>query len=153
MEEAMFEHLFQKYKDMIYRVAFLYLKNEADALDIVQNTFIKLLKKNDFNDEEHLKRWLLRVYINLCKNNLKSYWKRNVSVFEEKFYQLENSDLKLQELVFKLAPKYKGVIHLYYYEGYSVKEISVILKISEAAVKQRLKRARTKLKIELEAES
>ena len=137
MEEAMFEHLFQKYKDMIYRVAFLYLKNEADALDIVQNTFIKLLKKNDFNDEEHLKRWLLRVCINLCKNNLKSYWKRNVSVFEEEFYQLENSDLKLQELVFKLAPKYKGVI----------------LKISEAAVKQRLKRARTKLKIELEAES
>ena len=68
MEEAMFEHLFQKYKDMIYRVAFLYLKNEADALDIVQNTFIKLLKKNDFNDEEHLKRWLLRVCINLCKN-------------------------------------------------------------------------------------
>ena len=56
-------------------------------------------------------------------------------------------------MVFKLAPKYKGVIHLYYYEGYSVKEISVILKISEAAVKQRLKRARTKLKIELEAES
>ena len=145
MEEAMFEHLFQKYKDMIYRVAFLYLKNEADALDIVQNTFIKLLKKNDFNDEEHLKRWLLRVCINLCKNNLKSYWKRNVSVFEEEFYQLENSDLKLQELVFKLAPNY--------YEGYSVKEISVILKISEAAVKQRLKRARTKLKIELEAES
>lgn len=153
MEEAMFEHLFQKYKDMIYRVAFLYQKNEADALDIVQNTFIKLLKKNDFNDEQHLKRWLLRVCINLCKNNLKSYWKRNVSVFEEEFYQLENSDLKLQELVFKLAPKYKEVIHLYYYEGYSVKEISVILKISEAAVKQRLKRARTKLKIELEAES
>ena len=51
-----------------------------------------------FNDEENLKRWLLRVCINLCKNNLKSYWKRNVSVFEEKFYQLENSDLKLQEL-------------------------------------------------------
>lgn len=48
MEEAMFEHLFQKYKDMIYRVAFLYLKNEADALDIVQNTFIKLLKKKWF---------------------------------------------------------------------------------------------------------
>ena len=47
MEEAMFEHLFQKYKDMIYRVAFLYLKNEADALDIVQNTFIKLLKRTD----------------------------------------------------------------------------------------------------------
>lgn len=55
MEEAMFEHLFQKYKDMIYRVAFLYLKNEADALDIVQNTFIKLLKKNDLTMKSILK--------------------------------------------------------------------------------------------------
>ena len=153
MDEIEFERIFECYSQMVYKIAFLYLKNEADALDIVQNTFFKLLKKKDFNNEEHIKRWLLRITVNLCKNNLKSYWKRNVSVFEEEFYQLENSDLKLQELVFKLAPKYKGVIHLYYYEGYSVKEISVILKISEAAVKQRLKRARTKLKIELEAES
>ena len=153
MDNEALESIFYRYREMVYKTAFLYLKNEADALDVVQNTFLKLSKQKKFNDEEHLKRWLLRVSINLCKNNLKSYWKRNVSVFEEEFYQLENSDLKLQELVFKLAPKYKGVIHLYYYEGYSVKEISVILKISEAAVKQRLKRARTKLKIELEAES
>lgn len=85
MEEAMFEHLFQKYKDMIYRVAFLYLKNEADALDIVQNTFIKLLKKNDFNDEEHLKRWLLRVCINLCKNNLKVIGKEMLVFLKKNF--------------------------------------------------------------------
>ena len=59
----------------------------------------------------------------------------------------------LQELIFKLSPRYKGVVHLYYYEGYSVKEIAAILKISDSAVKQRLKRAREKLKIELEVGS
>lgn len=69
MEETKFEQVFQQYNQMIFKIAFLYLKNEADALDVVQNTFIKLLKKNNFNDDEHLKRWLLRVCINLCINN------------------------------------------------------------------------------------
>lgn len=150
MEETKFEQVFQQHNQMIFRIAFLYLKNEADALDVVQNTFIKLLKKNNFNNDEHLKRWLLRVCINLCINNLKSYWKRNVYSFEEEYYIQDNADLQLQELVFKLPPKYKGVIHLYYYEGYSIKEIALILNISESAVKQRLKRAREKLKIKLE---
>lgn len=152
MEETKFEQMFHQYKDMVYRVAFLYLKNEADALDIVQNTFIKLLTKNDFIDDEHIKRWLLKVCINLCKNNLKSYRNRNVVSFEEEYYRIDNIDLQLKELVFKLAPKYKGVIHLYYYEGYSVKEIAAIINISESSVKQRLKRAREKLKIKLEVE-
>lgn len=71
MEETKFEQMFQQHNQMIFRIAFLYLKNEADALDVVQN--IKLLKKNNFNNDEHLKRWLLRVCINLCINNLKSY--------------------------------------------------------------------------------
>lgn len=69
MEETKFEQVFQQYNQMIFKIAFLYLKNEADALDVVQNTFIKLLKKNNFNDDEHLKRWLLRVCINLYINN------------------------------------------------------------------------------------
>ena len=153
MDEIEFERIFECYSQMVYKIAFLYLKNEADALDIVQNTFFKLLKKKDFNNEEHIKRWLLRITVNLCKNNLKSYWQRNVVSFEEKYYFQNNRDLNLQELIFKLSPRYKGVVHLYYYEGYSVKEIAAILKISDSAVKQRLKRAREKLKIELEGGS
>ena len=89
----------------------------------------------------------------IFKNNLKSYWHINVVSFEEKYYFQNNRDLNLQELIFKLSPRYKGVVHLYYYEGYSVKEIAAILKISDSAVKQRLKRAREKLKIELEVGS
>lgn len=69
MYEIEFERIFECYSQMVYKIAFLYLKNEADALDIVQNTFFKLLTKKEFNSEEHIKRWLLRVCINLCKNN------------------------------------------------------------------------------------
>lgn len=150
MKDELFEEVFHRYKEMVYRVAFTYLKNEADALDIVQNTFIKLLKQDGFNDEEHLKRWLLRVTINACKNNLKSYWNLKTIVFHEEYHYHDEKSIELEELVFKLAPKYKGVIYLYYYQGYKVKEIAEILKISEASVKKRLARGREKLKIELE---
>ena len=150
MDNEALESIFYRYREMVYKTAFLYLKNETDALDVVQNTFLKLSKQKKFNDEEHLKRWLLRVSINLCKNNLKSYWKRNVTSFNEEYYCNENVDIQLKELVFKLAPKYKGVIYLYYYQGYKIKEIAKILHIKEAAVKQRLKRGREKLKIEWE---
>lgn len=84
------------------------------------------------------------------QNNLKSYWNRNVTSFKEEYYRNENVNIQLKELVFKLAPKYKGVIYLYYYQGYKIKEIARILHIKEATVKQRLKRGREKLKIEWE---
>lgn len=142
MYEIEFERIFECYSQMVYKIAFLYLKNEADALDIVQNTFFKLLTKKEFNSEEHIKRWLLRICINLCKNNFKS--------LEQEYYFQNNIDLNLQESVFNLPPKYKSVVHLYYYEGYSIKDIASILNISDSAVNQRLKRTREKLKIELE---
>lgn len=107
---------------MIFRIAFLYLKNEADALDVVQN--IKLLKKNNFNNDEHLKRWLLRVCINLCINNLKSYWKRNVYSFEEEYYIQDNADLQLQQDIKKELVNYKIKMAIEYNNGIIKKKIT-----------------------------
>lgn len=154
MEEEIFEKVYYTYSQMLYKLSFLYVKNEADALDIVQNTFINFLKQESFNDEEHIKRWLIRTCINFSKNNLKSYWKKNRSSLEQNMYVIESFvDTQLQTMIFNLPPKYKGVIHLYYYEGYTVKEIADILNIKESAVKQRLKRGREKLKKEWENEN
>lgn len=150
MTDIEFENLFNKYKDMIYKIAFLYLKNEHDALDIVQNTFIKMYHKKYFQDDEHIKRWLLRVCINLCKNHLKSYSRTHHQSYIDEYYGKNDKNINLQELVFQLPPIYKSVTYLYYYEGYSVREIAKILRLSQATVKQRLKRARKKLKIQWE---
>lgn len=154
MEEDIFEKIYYRYSPMLYKLSFLYVKNEADVLDIIQNTFIKFLKHESFNDQEHMKRWLIRTCINLSKNNLKSYWKKNICTLEQNEQLSQpNVDTQLQVMIFNLPPKYKGVIHLYYYEGYHVKEIANILNIKESAVKQRLKRGREKLKMEWENEN
>lgn len=144
-----FEGDYQKYSAMIYKIAFLYVKNENDALDSVQNTFIKYLKVEYFENEEHMKRWLLRTCINISKNHLKSFWYKKVKVLEDENIATPNQNDQLIEKVFQLPKQYKAVIYLYYYQGYHVKEIAEILKLSESNVKQRLKRGREFLKMEL----
>lgn len=145
----MFEQIYKQYQDQIYRLAYIYVKNEADALDIVQNTFLKFYKQVDFENEEHIKRWLLRTCINLSKNHLNSFWRKNRKILDDNLCANDQSTLLLLDEVLKLPRNYKDVMYLHYYEGYSVKEISEILHIKESNVKQRLKRGREKLKVEV----
>lgn len=136
--------------DIVYRTALSCCKNKHDAEDIVQNTFVKFLQaETDFSDDEHIRKWLVRVAINECKNMWKSFWRKNISSLEELQMEIEQQTVEQKELleeVFKLPPKYRIVIHLYYYEGYHVKEIAELLHISESNVQIRLMRARNKLK-------
>lgn len=108
-------------------------------------------KQPRFNDDEHAKAWLLRVTINLSKNMLKASWRKNKSETEEALYQENQSD-EVLFCVMKLEENYRTVIHLYYYEGYSIKEIASILKLPSATVGTRLKRGRAKLKKMLEGD-
>jgi RNA polymerase sigma-70 factor (ECF subfamily) len=128
------------------------LANRADAEEAMQEAFIRLLYKAPvFAEPEHEKRWLLRITVNLCKDKLKGFWRKKVVPTDDfKTYVNEPEDLQLAELVLSMPHKYKTVIHLYYYENYNVKEISLILRISASAVKMRLKRGRELLKFELE---
>lgn len=123
-----------------------YLKNVQGAEDVTQDVFIKLFKcKRDFPTREDEKAWLIRVTINASKDVLKSAWlKRTVPIQNEiPFEHQEQSDLFYA--VHQLEPKYRSVIHLYYYEDYSIKEIARILAIKESAIQTRLYRARKKL--------
>lgn len=123
-----YEEIAERYTDVVYRAALNYCKNKNDAEDAVQNAFMKMLQsKVEFQDEEHIKRWLIRVVINECKNMWNSFWRKKVSSLEELDYEIETfseNEKELFEEVMKLPAKYSIVLHLYYYEEYSVREIA-----------------------------
>ncbi|MBE5831151.1 MAG: sigma-70 family RNA polymerase sigma factor [Butyrivibrio sp.] len=137
-----------KYGNAVLRVAYSYLHNLSDADDILQDTLIQFLKSAPaFENEGHEKAWLLTVASNLSKNKL-SYLKiRQADELSEELVSEEKEDLKyVWEAVKKLPVKNREVIHLFYQEGYSTKEIADILKRREATVRSDLKRGREKLK-------
>ena len=131
----------------VYRLAFSYVRNCAEAEDICQDAFVKLLGyKGEFEAPENCKAWLIRVTINLSKNLLKSGRFTRCTVLDENLPILDGEQHELMEAVMSLPPKYRSVIHLYYYEGYSVKEIADMLGVSVSSVTTRLARARERLK-------
>ena len=147
------EPVYEKYKDNIFAIGFNYFKNSIEADDVVQETFFKLARSGkDFESEEHLRNWLIRVAVNECKRvSLSSWVKKKVSL-EEYTGQID-FETKEESLVFtavmSLPKKYRQVIHLYYYEDYCTAEIADILGISRTAVTTRLLRGREKLKQDL----
>ena len=146
------EQIVKTHSNSMFRAAFAVLKNRDDAEDAVQEAFMKLMENQpQFTDDEHAKAWLLRVTINLSKNMLKASWRKNKSETEEALYQENQSD-EVLSCVMRLEENYRTVIHLYYYEGYSIKEIASILKLPSATVGTRLKRGRAKLKKMLEGD-
>ncbi|MBP3460591.1 MAG: RNA polymerase sigma factor [Lachnospiraceae bacterium] len=141
------EEVFETFGNMLYRVGVVMLKSRHDAEDAVQDTLIKYMEhQKEFQDREHIKAWLLRVNINICKNKLRFYQKHPSIPLEQlgMIYEKEE-DCRLMEALMGLPPKYKEVFLLYYVEGYKIREAARILKVSEAAVKKRLERGREKL--------
>lgn len=139
------------YGDMLYRLAYQYTRNSSESEDIAQDVFVAMLKKMPFKSEEHLKAWLIRVAINKSKNYLKSARKKVLSLDEN--IDVAGPPLKeddgLEEL--KLLPEFdRSVIYLYYYEGYSVREIAKMTGKSANSINIRLSRSREKLKTLLE---
>lgn len=153
MEDKEYDRVVRLYLNPVYRVALSCCKNQYDAEDVVQNTFLKLLNSDtSFESDEHIHRWLIRVAVNESNTMWRSIWKRKVSSLDwvdlpEEFSSPEKSELFYA--VQKLPPKYREVVHLYYYEEYSIKEIADILHIFQSAIQTRLMRARRKLKQQL----
>ena len=145
----LFDEKYLKYKNMLFRIAIPFMKSHHECEDILQEVFIKLLYFSPkFEDDEHEKRWLIRITVNLCKNKLKLFWNRNkVSLEELEAIEVEDNSKQVLLEIMGLPDKYKTVIYLYYFEGYKCTEISEILKVSESAVKMRLKRAKELLRI------
>lgn len=144
------EELVGRYRDNLFAVAFNVCKNAADADDIVQETFLQYhMVKKEFDNEQHIRAWLIRVAVNKAKNVNHSFWRQHKVPLEEYMETLvfeTPQDETLFETVMKLPEKYRIIIHLYYYEDYPVREIAGILRLTESNVKVRLSRGRKLLK-------
>lgn len=140
--------IFERQHKRVYRIAMLMLNNVSDAEDAVQNVFLKYIEKgSSFEDIEHEKAWFITVTRNYCKDQLKNFWKRNVDMGDiPEQIQEEEQDNELLEHIMKLPDKYKEVIYLFYYEDYSIKDMSKILDRKESTIQTQLKTARDKLK-------
>ena len=145
--------LVKKYIDTVFRVALNYLKNRADAEDICQDVFLKLLQqKKPFQSEEHIRSWLIRETINACKNVLRSPWHRRESIDDHipKLVFTKDGRGEMYHAVMELPLHYRIPLYLYYYEGYSTQQIAGILSMPKNTVCTRLSRARQLLRQELE---
>lgn len=147
--------IYNLYGDSIFKLALSYVKDYATAEDIMQNVLMKyMLNTKTFLDTEHEKAWLLRVTINECKMHNRLVWNaRRVSIDDIDLIENETEEKNdVLDAVFSLPKQYRMVIHLYYYEGYSVKEIAAILGKREGTVSSLMCRARKILKEGLEKE-
>ena len=144
------EKVFQAHGDRLFSIAYTVCQNREDAEDAMQDTMIRYsCAKKEFESEEHIKAWLIRVVINRAKDIRSSFWRRNQANWEEEMASLpfeEPEDSRLFQAVMNLPEKYRTVIHLFYYEDYDIKEIAHILKCPSGTVKSRLSRARALLK-------
>ena len=154
-QQPTFEEVYERQFDMVYRVCFSYMKNKADTEDAVSLVFEKLLKNGlAFKDAEHEKAWLLRTAINQCKDFLKS-WRRSLENIDD-YENLQATDAlpdnELLKTVLELPERYKDVIYLYYYEGYSTAEVAEILNKPQSTIRSHMREARILLKGVLEDE-
>lgn len=158
MTDEQFQEIVNGYADTVFRLAYSYLKNRADAEDVMQETLLKrCLEKKPFASPDHEKHWLLRVASNECKRILRSPWRCRTGPLEDAeeaavFDQPAQSDLFQQ--VMSLPPKYRAAIYLHYYEGYPVQDIAKLMRAKPSTVQTWLMRARGQLLTKLkEAES
>ena len=142
------ERLVNTYSDLILRLSYTYLKSTQDGEDICQTVFLKLLTGEEtFQSPEHEKAWVIRTAINACKDELRAFRRRAVpleNVPEAAAPEPPRSEVL--DAVMALPAKYREAIYLFYYEGYSVKEIGALTGRSEAAVSAHLSRGRKKLR-------
>ena len=155
LDRAEAERLVETYSDLILRLSYTYLKSTEDAQDICQSVFLKLLQPpRSFGSPEHERAWIIRAAVNLCKDHLKSRWRRSTVGLEAAGEvpapaAEEGSLLSAVEL---LPPKYRAVIYRYYYEGYNAREIGDLLGEKPATISTRLDRGRRRLRDLLEQE-
>lgn len=154
--EAEVIHAVEQYADMVQRICFYYLKNQADTEDVFQKVFIKYMTyKEPFATQEHEKAWLIRVAINACKDDLRSFFRRRTVPLEtvtEMAAETPSDHREVLEAVLSLPDKYKDPIYLHYYEGYSASEIGKIIGKKENTVYSLLSRGRGILKEKLGGE-
>ena len=145
--------LAEQYAGMLYRLAYARTGSRADAEDVMQEVFVRLLRaRPEFRDEEHAKAWLLRVTVNGCKSRLRAPWRRRTAPLLDAYPAAAPEEGMLLEAMQALPARDRAVLHLYYYEGYQTAEIAALTGLREGSVRSRLTRARTRLRQVLKGE-
>lgn len=151
MNENDFSVIMNRRINMVLRLAFAYVGIFSEAEDITQDVFLKLYtSKKSFETAEAEKAWLIRVTVNRCINRKRSGWfSKNIPLTDTlRSGEFPYEEREVLDAVLRLPEKYRPVVHLFYYEDYSVKEISELMDINESTVRTRLQRARAILKTE-----
>lgn len=148
--------IYNRHVDTVYRVCYSFMKNKPETEDMVQETFLKLISNGKhFENERHEKAWLIVTASNLCKDSLKKWWRRNESIDENPALteKCVNDHNEVLEAILALPKEYKTVVYMYYYEGFSGKEIASAMGCTQQTVRTRLSRARKMLKLMLGGDS
>lgn len=148
MEQPSLEQVIHSYADMVYRLAYAYLRNLTDADDAFQDVFLKYAEKAPaFTSEEHRKAWLIRVTINRCRSHYRSGWRKRIIPLDEARNAATSPsfDPELDEALTRLPAKYRTVIHLHYFENYTTSEIACLTGQRDATVRSQLTRGRKML--------
>lgn len=144
----------EQYADLVCRICMIHLKNYEDSEDIFQTVFLKyVLRSEPFDSQEHEKAWIIRVTVNACRDLLKSFFRsRTVSLDQliERPQDMPEDHSDILEAVLELPARFRDVVYLHYYEGYTAPEIGRILKKNPNTVYTLLARARQLLKTKLE---
>ena len=156
-----FDDLYNNYATDVLRVAYYYLGSREQAEDVTQDVFVKLLTNCPSLEKGKEKAWLLKVALNRCRDLWRSSWLKKVVLGHPGFECFPAPDMigrladqqTLSEAVSSLKPEFKEVVLLFYYQGFSVSEISEMLGIAEGTVSSRLSRAREKLQKELKGDA
>jgi len=147
------EEVARRQEDKLFRTALVIMKNKADAEDILQDVFIKLVEKSpQFESLEHETAWLVRVTVNQCKSRLRLHWWKKTVPLLETYPAKANGQHDVTQAVLALPSKLRIAINLFYYHGYSTREIAEITKRKESTVRKDLTRARRLLKGFLEGD-
>lgn len=158
--EAFMEHAIEHHRGAVLRLALARTRNAADAQDVAQDVFIRLLRSaTRFHDDDHLRAWLLRATHDSCVDLHRQAWRRRVETREDMAVvaDRETWDPTIEEAVNhpvwtameRLPDKLRCALHLHYVEGYGIAEVADILGCTEAAARTRLHRGRKKLTAEL----
>lgn len=143
--------LARQFAPAIYRLAYARTGSRADAEDVMQEVFLRLVRHRPvFDSEAHARAWLLKVASNCATDLFRLPWRKREEPLEEDVSAPEEpGEGSVTEAVLSLPARYRIPIHLYYYEGYSVAEIADITGKREGTVKSHLSRARALLRDKL----
>lgn len=147
-EKQYFSDMYENHSKAVYGICLMYLKNKDDAEEAVSESYVRLMENMpSFENGRHAKAYLIRTAVNICKNILKSGWRKNTVCDEDiLMYMSAPSEESIMSEILSLPPKYRVILYMHYYIGYTTKEIAEAMNISQSAVLSRLSRGRNKLR-------